>query len=302
MTSSLSAWVRSKTAGSAVGQSAHQPPAAASHAASHAAVCHHKTVGGTPGSIKSASVCVQDLLQPGQLAHSTSPAQKELAAAPRCSRCCPLGCSPGAAGAAPQPPPHQGVAAPLVTEEENESLTAAASPFIDPLGELAEQEHGWQAEHLEAIKAGKDGKVVISCDWSEKLTVECRIEIMSEHWHAPQIGILVACAYFKNKEGAYMKQTVYVMTDGKEQSAAITQATVNQVVYYLLAEHDMDMRQLAVQGHPSHATALGMAQSFSVTVWWSYGATTHFKGRHDSEGGVVKQWLRVEILADRAGM
>ncbi|KAJ9522662.1 hypothetical protein QJQ45_019738, partial [Haematococcus lacustris] len=158
----------------------------------------------------------------------------------------PLGCSPGATGAAPQPPPHQGVAAPVVTEEENESLTAAASPFIDPLGELAEQEHGWQAEHLEAIKAGKDGKVVISCDRSEKLTVECRIEIMSEHWHAPQIGILIACAYFKNKEGAYMKQTVYVMTDGKEQSAAITQPEVNQVVYYLLAEHDMDMRQLYI--------------------------------------------------------
>ncbi|KAJ9507014.1 hypothetical protein QJQ45_004695 [Haematococcus lacustris] len=66
---------------------------------------------------------------------------------------------------------------------------------------------------------------------------------MSEHWHAAQIGILVACAYFKNKEGAYYEQTVYVMTDGKAQSAAITQAAVNQVVCYLLAEHDMDMRQ-----------------------------------------------------------
>ncbi|KAJ9517183.1 hypothetical protein QJQ45_009068 [Haematococcus lacustris] len=78
----------------------------------------------------------------------------------------------------------------------------------------------------------------------EKLTVERSVEIMSEHWHAAQIGILVACAYFKNKEGAYYEQTVYVMTDGKEQSAAITQAAVNQVVCYLLAEHDMDMRQL----------------------------------------------------------
>ncbi|KAJ9514071.1 hypothetical protein QJQ45_021165 [Haematococcus lacustris] len=45
----------------------------------------------------------------------------------------------------------------------------------------------------------------------------------------------------------------------------------------------------------------GMAQRFSVPVWWSYGATAHFKGRHDSEGGVVKQWLRGEILADRVG-
>ncbi|KAJ9526331.1 hypothetical protein QJQ45_009763 [Haematococcus lacustris] len=156
-------------------------------------------------------------------------------------------------------------------------------------------------EHREAVKAGQDGKVVISCDWSEKLTVERSVEIMSEHWHAQQIGILVACAYFKNKEGAYKEHTVYVMTDGKEQSAAITQAAVNQVVCYLLAEHDMDMRQLYMwsdgcagqfKGAPAMRQHWGMAQRFSMPVWWSYGATAHFKGRHDSEGGVVKQWLR----------
>ncbi|KAJ9521265.1 hypothetical protein QJQ45_022971 [Haematococcus lacustris] len=165
-------------------------------------------------------------------------------------------------------------------------------------------------EHREAVKAGQDGKVVISCDWSEKLTVERSVEIMSEHWHAAQIGILVACAYFKNKEGAYYEQTVYVMTDGKEQSAAITQAAVNQVVCCLMAEHDMDMRQLYMwsdgcagqfKGAPAMRQHWGMAQRFNVPVWWSYGATAHFKGRHDSEGGVVKQWLRGEILADRVG-
>ncbi|KAJ9515269.1 hypothetical protein QJQ45_002403 [Haematococcus lacustris] len=143
-----------------------------------------------------------------------------------------------------------------------------------------------------------------------KLTVERSVEIMSEHWHAQQIGILVACAYFKNKEGVYKEHTVYVMTDGKEQSAAITQAAVNQVVCYLLAEHDMDMRQLYMwsdgcagqfKGAPAMRQHWGMAQRFSMPVWWSYGATAHFKGRHDSEGGVVKQWLRGEILADRVG-
>ncbi|KAJ9516190.1 hypothetical protein QJQ45_024618, partial [Haematococcus lacustris] len=44
-------------------------------------------------------------------------------------------------------------------------------------------------EHRKAVKAGQDGKVVISCDWSKKLTVERSVEIMSEHWHAAQIGI-----------------------------------------------------------------------------------------------------------------
>ncbi|KAJ9509312.1 hypothetical protein QJQ45_001759 [Haematococcus lacustris] len=135
----------------------------------------------------------------------------------------------------------------------------------------------------------------------QHLEEQWRVEIMSEHWHAQQIGILVACAYFKNKEGAYYEQTVYVMTDGKDQSAAITQAAVNQVVCYLLAEHDMDMRQLYMwsdgcegqfKGAPAMRQHWGMAQRFSVPVWWSYGATAHFKGRHDSEGGVMKQWLR----------
>ncbi|GFH08274.1 hypothetical protein HaLaN_03209 [Haematococcus lacustris] len=126
-----------------------------------------------------------------------------------------------------------------------------------------------------------------------------------------EIGILVACAYFKNKEGAYKEQTVYVMTDGKEQSAAITQAAVNQVVHYLLAEHDMDMMQLYMwsdgcagqfKGAPAMRQHWGMAQRFNVPVWWRYGATSHLKGRHGSEEGVVKQWLRGEILADRAKM
>ncbi|KAJ9520716.1 hypothetical protein QJQ45_007582 [Haematococcus lacustris] len=413
--------------------------------------------------------------------------KKSLQLPPAAAIAAPLAAPLAAAGVAPQPPPLPGGAAPLVAEEEVESLTAAASPFIDPIGEFEQQAHRWQAEqerqpwlapppfsptlpppfptppplrpstlsppfspplsppglqpvllpsppplpppsplpvppppsktqplsatamrqwflcpcelgqqpslacslrtclhcksrklqlqpdadgsvmltvrqygkpssavgsrpvellcmrvslsdaigmlnkqmpeyikhhrlahhqlqvfreHREAVKAGKDGKVVISCDWSEKLTVERSVEIMSEHWHAAQIGILVACAYFKNKEGAYYEQTVYVMTDGKEQSAAITQAAVNQVVCYLLAEHDMDMRQLYMwsdgcagqfKGAPAMRQHWGMAQRFSVPVWWSYGATAHFKGRHDSEGGVVKQWLRGEILADRVG-
>ncbi|KAJ9523210.1 hypothetical protein QJQ45_024003 [Haematococcus lacustris] len=76
---------------------------------------------------------------------------------------------------------------------------------------------------------------------------------------------------------------------------AATAAGVNQVVCYLLAEHDMDMRQL-YKGAPAMRQHWGMAQRFSVPVWWSYGATAHFKGRHDSEGGVVKQWLRGDAM------
>ncbi|GFH16713.1 hypothetical protein HaLaN_13190 [Haematococcus lacustris] len=58
----------------------------------------------------------------------------------------PLATPLAAVGAAPQLPPHQGGDAPPVAEEEDESLTAAASPYIDPLGEFEQQEHRWQAE------------------------------------------------------------------------------------------------------------------------------------------------------------
>ncbi|GFH24107.1 hypothetical protein HaLaN_21835, partial [Haematococcus lacustris] len=83
------------------------------------------------------------------------------------------------------------------------------------------------------------------------------------------------------------------MTDGKEKSAAITQAAVNQVVYYLLAEHDMDMRQLYIW---SDGCARQFRSAPAMRQHWGMAQ------RHDSEGGVVKQWLRGEILADRAGM
>ncbi|KAJ9522252.1 hypothetical protein QJQ45_008079 [Haematococcus lacustris] len=67
---------------------------------------------------------------------------------------------------------------------------------------------------------------------------------------------------------------MYVMTDGKEQSAAITQAAVNQVVCYLQAEHDMDMRQLYMwldgcagqfKGAPAMRQHWGMAQRPAIT-------------------------------------
>ncbi|KAJ9508507.1 hypothetical protein QJQ45_012048 [Haematococcus lacustris] len=45
-----------------------------------------------------------------------------------------------------------------------------------------------------------------------------------------------------------------------------------------------------------------MALKLAVPMWWSYGATSHFKGRHDSEGGVLKHKLRDMVLADHVGL
>ncbi|KAJ9505574.1 hypothetical protein QJQ45_024313 [Haematococcus lacustris] len=72
--------------------------------------------------------------------------KKSLQLPPAAAIAAPLATPLAAAGPAPQPPPLQGGAAPPVAEEEVEFLTAAASPFIDPIGEFEQQAHRWQAE------------------------------------------------------------------------------------------------------------------------------------------------------------
>ncbi|KAJ9508865.1 hypothetical protein QJQ45_028179, partial [Haematococcus lacustris] len=104
---------------------------------------------------------------------------------------------------------------------------------------------------------GDHGRVVISCDWSERLTVERPTEIQSDHWHHHNVGIFVACAYFRNDKDEYREETVYILTDGKDQSAAVTQAALHQVLDYLQGERCMVMKQLCM---------------------WSDGCAAQFKG------------------------
>ncbi|KAJ9520227.1 hypothetical protein QJQ45_030182, partial [Haematococcus lacustris] len=154
---------------------------------------------------------------------------------------------------------------------------------------------------------GDHGRVVISCDWSERLTVERPTEIQSDHWHHHNVGIFVACAYFRNDRDEYREETVYILTDGKDQSAALTQAALHQVLDYLQGERCMVMKQLCMwsdgcaaqfKGTPALQLHRRMAMRYRVSVWWSYGATSHFKGRHDSEGGVFKHSMAARVLAD----
>ncbi|KAJ9529230.1 hypothetical protein QJQ45_007909 [Haematococcus lacustris] len=154
---------------------------------------------------------------------------------------------------------------------------------------------------------GDHGRVVISCDWSERLSVERPTEIQSDHWHHHNVGIFVACAYFRNDRDEYREETVYVLTDGKDQSVAVTQAALHQVLDYLQGERCMVMKQLCMwsdgcaaqfKGTPALQLHRRMAMRYQVSVWWSYGATSHFKGRHDSEGGVFKHSMAARVLAD----
>ncbi|KAJ9532888.1 hypothetical protein QJQ45_010983 [Haematococcus lacustris] len=157
--------------------------------------------------------------------------------------------------------------------------------------------HHFVAHHQQ--ENGDHGRVVMSCDGSERLTVERPTEIQSDHWHHENVGI------FDRDE--YREETVYVLTDGKDQSAAVTQAALHQVLDYLQGEQCMVMKQLCMwsdgcaaqfKGTPALQLHRRMAMRYKVSVWWSYGATSHFKGRHDSEGGVFKHSMAARVLAE----
>ncbi|KAJ9519816.1 hypothetical protein QJQ45_013488, partial [Haematococcus lacustris] len=67
----------------------------------------------------------------------------------------------------------------------------------------------------------------------------------------------------------------------------------------------MDMRQLCLwsdgcasqfKGAKAISLHWHLANRFGVPVQWSYGATSHFKSTHDSEGGVAKKEWREQML------
>jgi hypothetical protein len=75
------------------------------------------------------------------------------------------------------------------------------------------------------------------------------------------------------------------------------------VISYLLqpGELQMDMQRLIIysdgcsqqfKGQPAICQHYHMALRFKVPVWWYFGATSHFKGLHDAEGGHLKHWLQ----------
>ncbi|KAJ9509460.1 hypothetical protein QJQ45_001918 [Haematococcus lacustris] len=160
----------------------------------------------------------------------------------------------------------------------------------------------------DAIRAAiTNHKALVAAAGSERLTVERPTEIQSDHWHHHNVGIFVACAYFRNNRDEYREEAVYILTDGKDQSAAVTQAALHQVLDYLQGERCMVMKQLCMwsdgcaaqfKGTPALQLHRRMAMRYRVSVWWSYGATSHFKGRHDSEGGVFKHSMAARVLAD----
>ena len=111
--------------------------------------------------------------------------------------------------------------------------------------------------------------------------------------------------------GSWVEETYVVLTEGKEQGAVVTAACFEMVIQDMVAKGKVimgsTMKHLLTASDGCAAqfkcgTALAEKQAlvqqggiFHKKVQWQhmYGATSHFKGRHDSEGGAVKSQLRL---------
>ncbi|KAJ9525583.1 hypothetical protein QJQ45_003309 [Haematococcus lacustris] len=175
--------------------------------------------------------------------------------------------------------------------------------------------------------------VVLSCDWSEKLTIHQDIACQGAYWKQRTMSVFVACAHYQDMAGNYREESVFVSADKCDQSAEASTTALVQVIECLLQGRrhldailgvasspdgvgdgrddgegwvgKMDMRQLCLWSDGCASQFKGakaiklhwhLANRFGVPVQWSYGATSHFKSTHDSEGGVIKREWREQML------
>ncbi|KAJ9530468.1 hypothetical protein QJQ45_012444 [Haematococcus lacustris] len=186
--------------------------------------------------------------------------------------------------------------------------------------------------HCAAVR-NTPGLVVVSCDWSEKLTIHQDIACQGAYWKQRTMSVFVACAHFQDMAGNYREESMFVSADKCDQSAEASTTALVQVIECLLqgrrhpdgilgvtSNQDglserrddgegwvgkMDMRQLCLWSDGCASQFKGakairlhwhLANRFGVPVQWSYGATSHFKSTHDSEGGVAKREWREQML------
>ncbi|KAJ9534863.1 hypothetical protein QJQ45_017254 [Haematococcus lacustris] len=139
--------------------------------------------------------------------------------------------------------------------------------------------------------------------------------------------------HYQDMAGNYKEESVFVSADRCDQSAEASTTALVQVIECLLQGRrhpdgilgvasnpdgvgdgrddgegwvgKMDMRQLCLWSDGCASQFKGakairlhwhLANRFGVPVQWSYGATSHFKSTHDSEGGVAKREWREQML------
>ncbi|KAJ9512372.1 hypothetical protein QJQ45_012851 [Haematococcus lacustris] len=171
---------------------------------------------------------------------------------------------------------------------------------------LAKHQRATFRAHCATVK-NTPGLVVVSCDWSEKLTIHQDIACQGAYWKQRTMSVFVACAHYQDMAGNYREESVFVKRhpdgilgvasnpDGVGDGRDDGEGWVGKI----------DMRQLCLWSDGCASQFKGakairlhwhLANRFGVPVQWSYGATSHFKSTHDSEGGVIKREWREQML------
>ncbi|KAJ9531110.1 hypothetical protein QJQ45_000892 [Haematococcus lacustris] len=126
---------------------------------------------------------------------------------------------------------------------------------------LAKHQRATFRTHCAAVR-NTPGLVVVSCDWSEKLTIHQDIACQGAYWKQRTMSVFVACAHYQDMAGNYREESVFVSADKCDQSAEASTTALVQVIECLLQGRrhpddgwvgKMDMRQLCLCGRPTHS-------------------------------------------------
>ncbi|KAJ9527672.1 hypothetical protein QJQ45_025957 [Haematococcus lacustris] len=98
---------------------------------------------------------------------------------------------------------------------------------------LAKHQRATFRAHCAAVK-NTPGLVVVSCDWSEKLTIHQDIACQGAYWKQRTMSVFVACAHYQDMAGNYREESVFVSADKCDQSAEASTTALVQVIECLL--------------------------------------------------------------------
>ncbi|KAJ9511102.1 hypothetical protein QJQ45_013138 [Haematococcus lacustris] len=119
---------------------------------------------------------------------------------------------------------------------------------------LAKHQRATFRAHCAAV-LNTPGLVVVSCDWSEKLTIHQDIACQGAYWKQRTMSVFVACVHYQDMAGNYREESVFVSADKCDQSAEASTTALVQVIECLLQGRrhpddgwvgKMDMRQLCL--------------------------------------------------------
>ncbi|KAJ9518955.1 hypothetical protein QJQ45_026202, partial [Haematococcus lacustris] len=98
---------------------------------------------------------------------------------------------------------------------------------------LAKHQRATFRAHCAAVQ-NTPGLVVVSCDWSEKLTIHQDIACQGAYWKQRTMSVFVACAHYQDMAGNYREESVFVSADKCDQSAEASTTALVQVIECLL--------------------------------------------------------------------